>query len=206
MEGPAAISIRRVAAMPRDTSLCTPKGKRVAETQLDSDSSPGASSSSTPPNMLCIKRQCPGLQPPMRGREADALPETQDEYEQSYTDYIVESERKHMEMMEACNDSPPPPAVRLREKQRHRRRCREKLRGSLLHYCPLFRLLIRLCGKVPKKHDASMLRRRPEQGGRTISPTTTPSGLPTRTGLSLVVRCGKRLPPSTWPMLELIHT
>ena len=82
----------------------------------------------------------------MRDREADALPETQDEYEQSYTDYIVESERKHMEMMEACDDSPPPPGVRLREKQRHRRRCRKKFRRSLLRYCPLFRLLIRLSG------------------------------------------------------------
>ena len=74
----------------------------------------------------------------MLDREADALPETQDEYEQSYTDYIVESERKHMEQMEACDDSPPPPGVRLREKTTPQASLQGKTSGKFAPLLPTF--------------------------------------------------------------------
>ena len=102
-------------AMSREMWSETPR-KRVAEITLVCDSSPGSSSSSTPPNMLCSKRQCPGLQLPMRGGQADALRETQDEDDRSFLDDIVETEALHEESMDSCEGRPPATPRRLRTK------------------------------------------------------------------------------------------
>ena len=163
----------------------TPTASRAHPQWPDDEGSPGASSSSSPSNVILSHRQCPGVDRDIRSKLVAALAVDDEPEASNFIDDIAMSEAMWREQLEPVDHLPC--RKRLRDKT-IRRPCVEVVLKQRPSCCQPMTLTQRASqsGKRPKEHVANMLLLPRGQETRGQKPTGTASTRPIRIGPNLV--------------------